>query len=450
MSTQGYMGSGGSHPSDLAEVVFHELRTRYSDSLQGDSACPSLEVLTSLFEAMYFASMDTEEGEPIRFHVAYLDPDVPDAHQATPPAARWTRVRFGESIPATLPNLVKLAMASDPRTSSLALYHDTDGRLFVWGLVDQGSRYYDYITHASDRSYERPGLFQANIIGIGRLSVDIGYERIAELWIDTLRSVPHDVLAEGPIRDSLHPGIRSFIDAVHSRLPEGVYERRPDRDASLTGEWLSSLSRLLLGVQHLFHGGAVLITPDASRRGLDTKYEILYPRLQSALQEAVLFRIREAHARERITEEYLERQADEIPVRLYREQLICSHQWEKHQTELDGTIRFISLLSRVDGLILMDGNLAVHGFGVMIGAGEDPSEVYIAGDSRATQSELRGLDPDHYGSRHRSMMRYCAHNPGSVGFVISQDGAVRAMTGVRGQVVLWENIRLRRLQYLTR
>ena len=47
-------------------------------------------------------------------------------------------------------------------------------------------------------------------------------------------------------------------------------------------------------------------------------------------------------------------------------------------------------------------------------------------------------------------MRYCSHNPGSVGFVISQDGAVRAMTQVCGRVVMWENLRLRRLQYLTR
>ena len=86
----------------------------------------------------------------------------------------------------------------------------------------------------------------------------------------------------------------------------------------------------------------------------------------------------------------------------------------------------------------------------MVGAGKDPSEVYVAGDGYATQSELRGLDPNHYGSRHRSMMRYCSHNPGSVGFVISQDGAVRAMTQVRGRVVMWENLRLRRLQYVTR
>jgi hypothetical protein len=59
-----------SRPSDLAQEVFHELQRRYADSLEVDAACPSLEVLTDLFEAMYFASMSTEEGESIRFHAS--------------------------------------------------------------------------------------------------------------------------------------------------------------------------------------------------------------------------------------------------------------------------------------------------------------------------------------------------------------------------------------------
>jgi hypothetical protein len=38
------------------------------------------------------------------------------------------------------------------------------------------------------------------------------------------------------------------------------------------------------------------------------------------------------------------------------------------------------------------------------------------------------------------MMRYCAQTPGSVGFVISQDGDVRAITLVKGRLVMWESI----------
>jgi hypothetical protein len=40
------------------------------------------------------------------------------------------------------------------------------------------------------------------------------------------------------------------------------------------------------------------------------------------------------------------------------------------------------------------------------------------------------------------MMRYCYKHPGSVGFVVSQDGDVRALTRVGEAVIMWDNIRL--------
>jgi len=48
------------------------------------------------------------------------------------------------------------------------------------------------------------------------------------------------------------------------------------------------------------------------------------------------------------------------------------------------------------------------------------------------------------------MMRYCAKFPGSVGFVISQDGDVRVMTSVDGRLVIWENIQLQLPKFVSR
>jgi hypothetical protein len=38
------------------------------------------------------------------------------------------------------------------------------------------------------------------------------------------------------------------------------------------------------------------------------------------------------------------------------------------------------------------------------------------------------------------MMRYCNEHPGSLGFVISQDGDIRATMRHDGRLILWENI----------
>ena len=43
------------------------------------------------------------------------------------------------------------------------------------------------------------------------------------------------------------------------------------------------------------------------------------------------------------------------------------------------------------------------------------------------------------------MMRYCNAYPGSVGFVISQDGDIRGMTKVGDSLVIWDGVTLERI-----
>jgi hypothetical protein len=87
--------------------------------------------------------------------------------------------------------------------------------------------------------------------------------------------------------------------------------------------------------------------------------------------------------------------------------------------------------------------LDVEGFGAEIVFNQIPSEVMIATNPAGTRRGLRKADYNHFGTRHRSMMRYCARVPGSVGFVVSQDGDVRIMTAHKKRVVIWENVRLK-------
>jgi hypothetical protein len=90
----------------------------------------------------------------------------------------------------------------------------------------------------------------------------------------------------------------------------------------------------------------------------------------------------------------------------------------------------------------MDGGLEVKGFGVEITAREEPKVVLAAGDATASADLCRPVDFTHYGLRHRSMMRYCDRTPGSVGFVVSQDGTIRALAKDGERLVLWDTIQL--------
>jgi hypothetical protein len=117
-------------PSDLARIV-------HTDLMRGHRLHPTLSVLSQLFQILYWASLKTEESQPVCCHFIYLNPDKPDPN---PPQRirkdRWICVPFGEQIPFTVPNLVKIARASDPHTSSFAVYCDKNKHLYIWGLID--------------------------------------------------------------------------------------------------------------------------------------------------------------------------------------------------------------------------------------------------------------------------------------------------------------------------
>jgi hypothetical protein len=400
---------------------------------------------------MYFASLKTEESKPVLFHVAYVDPQKPGPK---PPKTtvhdRWRCVRLSPPIALNSTNLLKIAPASDPRTSSFAVHHDPDGRLTVWGLIDQGNSYHDYVNFDSESGPERPGLFQASITGIGHLVAYIGYEKIAELKINKLVRTAIDVFQSGKIRDVLETAIQSLLQSLQVGWPDEFPPDSADWKQYVTETWLSALRRILLRVQGIRHGGAFLMTPDQTDQGLLVKHKIAYDRLRTALQRHSVATAQRMIASEIIGDEYMEKDVEDMPIALHVDEWIAGYDLEEIRTELGGVIWFISLLTRVDGLVLLNQNLEVQGFGVEITVREEPREIYAAGDAWASDSLLKRVDYQLYGTRHRSMMRYCDKFPGSVGLVISQDGDVRVMTKVDGRLVVWENIQLQLPKFVSR
>jgi hypothetical protein len=192
------------------------------------------------------------------------------------------------------------------------------------------------------------------------------------------------------------------------------------------------------------------MTSDESHKGLLVKHKMTYNRLRTALQRQSDATAQQLIAGGIITDEYMEKDAEEMPVGLYLDEVVAGYDLEEIQNELRGIIWFTSLLTRVDGLVLLNPILEFQGFGVEITESEEPTEIYAAGDAYASDSLLKKVDYQHYGTRHRSMMRYCAKHPGSVGFVISQDGDVGVMTKVGERLVVWENIQLQLPEFVRR
>lgn len=102
------------------------------------------------------------------------------------------------------------------------------------------------------------------------------------------------------------------------------------------------------------------------------------------------------------------------------------HQWKWHREKLFITAKALAGLSCVDGCVVVDGDLAVLGFGGEIRV----DEAKASSAPRSLRNIKTGeLTPEDellsFGTRHRSAYRLCKVHPGTIAFVISQDGDLR-------------------------
>jgi hypothetical protein len=143
-----------------------------------------------------------------------------------------------------------------------------------------------------------------------------------------------------------------------------------------------------------------------------------------------------------ISAEYLEPNDDFVPTTLYLNENISEFEKIDTRNELKGAIRFLASLSSIDGCVLLTTDLIVKGFGVVIKVTESPEWIYISKTAKINLNKLTKVHPDSFGTRHRSMFAYCWKNTSAIGFVVSQDGDVRAISKIGDKLIMWENINI--------
>jgi hypothetical protein len=402
-----------------------------------------MKLLQKLIETAFYASMKSEESRRIICTLAFVDAKNPAG--TNPPKIRPQRRSydaFEHLIPFDIRNLVKLSQATPPWASCIAVCGMND-RLFICGLFDQEVRYRNSLNREEGDRFDRPGIFQLEITGVGSFAIHDDSCLVATVNQNALVRTFHDVFRRVPIAKLLSRLSSKHRATVRQLLLEDdVAAPMWLWSSDLEDLWTRTLSRILIGVKRSGHGGVVLLMPNESVKNLKIKYKINYAKLEKIIPKHIASGVRGQNSREIIHETFLGAQKNEIPARLHVAEIIAGHDSEDSVKGELGCVSFIASLARVDGCVLLSSGLDVRGFGVEITCRNDPPNVFTAGDERASKSKLRKLDFAHFGTRHRSMMRYCYSNPGSVGFIISQDGDVRAVTRLGSKLVLWENIRL--------
>jgi hypothetical protein len=423
------MGRTTRYPYHLAKLVAERLHSEHGEA-------PPEAVLARLLETLYFASLKTDEGRRVLCTVDYVDPRQPDAEQTR--ADRWSYARFDRTLSFDVRSLAKVARAADPEVSSLAVFSDRQHRLFIWAMVDQEPRYGEAIALDAPAQLERPGLFQATIVGPGNISVYHHGVLVGSLVQNALVQEYHNVLWSGPVhtilQDHLHWSLSHRHDCqigLRLHAPQETASAPPAKpepsdlgllNNGLLLRWINAVCRILVNIQHYRHGGGLLIVPHESPEGLNINYRLRYDRLLAAVAGLVRYQWASAH------------EAAPDDVRSFYRGL------DEHRKEVLGAIRFIASLASVDGVVLLDRSLGVRGFGVELRTDNPLSSVFLAGDAAGSLDLLREVELTHFGTRHRAMMRFCHEREAALGFVVSQDGEIQAMTRIGQRLLMWENI----------
>ncbi|NLF71092.1 MAG: hypothetical protein GX575_18840 [Candidatus Anammoximicrobium sp.] len=422
------------YPFDLARLVAVHVEQSLGRSLDET-------VLVRLFEVLYFASLRTDEGRQTLCTVNFVDAADPVGGESPSSIAnRWTAFPFAHPLPLDIRAVTKLARAADPEVASLNVFADADGELYIWGMVDQEPRQGDQLVLSPGADVHRPGLFQATINGSGSICVYRNGALLGNLAQDVLVEALYDVLWSGPVHALLADHLRSYVNETHPHLVAECGSPHPAwLERELLLRWLNSLSRILVNIQQYRHGGGLVIVPRADFDRSNVKYRIQYDRLSSAVVGLVRTHLQRSQSMRAL----MEAAQGEGPGNLYASlaALRDMHvEVEQRKEEVLGCLRWIAGLSCVDGVVLLDKQLTVHGFGVELRADSTLAEVYMAGDAEAKPSRLRRVEITQFGTRHRAMMRYCFERLGSLGFAISQDGGIQAMMRIGDQLIAWENI----------
>ena len=384
--------------------------------------------------------METEEGSFVECSVTFADPQRPDPNP--PRLVRPMRPKFNkfkDAIPLNVANLVKLAKAVDPWSSSLAIYGDRNAEPYVWGILDQIVHANTFRVGEGDSAISAPGQFTILIEGPGHLSAFHDSDLLGSLRRNELSTPPLDVFHRGPINTAIERISRPLERALEKPLlTKGVVSTTLSK---MSDHYLEVIRRIIIGIRRYRHGGAIIIDPKLGATGeeedLSFKYRFEYDRFPAALIELLKldWQATALHV------DSVNMTNDKMPLRRHLSENIVNYDLDDRRDEVTGAVRLIASLSRVDGAIVLQSDLAVRGFGAEITRKTDPRIVMLAKNEAGDLAMAEPLEPKHYGTRHRSMMRYCNAHPAAIGIVVSQDGDVRMLKKHRSRLIFWDNVK---------
>ncbi len=418
-------------PEAVAELISKRWTDSASSATSHPSAQPSQSVLTALLNNCFFASLKREEDRTTEFDLALCLPsDLPD------PAFRFSNfVKFFNLISfdhreLSVDELVRLAPACNPeKTVILTGYDSKTDDLYLWGVVDVGSRSSATVTHGC---LTELGI---RVSSLGEMKVSLHGGLLCTYKDGKILYPERKLINTGRIYDFFRP---TSLDLCHDVKVAAGQEAgaEPDdgRDYRAMA-YLFALQELVERMQRLKHGGCILIVPEEQSDEKFSNLTVKYPcrcrdqtvwnclRGKWILHDQFFAALDKARAGECNAEEVQSLQSQREDV-------------ERGLTDsLDTLVRFTA----VDGALLITRKFEVLGFGAVVQLPSTaPYAVRKCEDREGTRAADIGIEL--FGTRHRSAFQFCYDCAPSVAIVVSQDGGVKMVMRVDDAIYFWENL----------
>ena len=229
-----------------------------------------------------------------------------------------------------------------------------------------------FLVRESDAGLDTPGLFQAVVQGPMDITIYRGYNFIARLNQASVISQQKDVFGYGPVSRKIMRDVPQFQRDVAKSLRMSLARCLEFWDEEENR--LGTLCRILVSIQRYRHGGGVLFS--RTTKDLNLKYAIKYNRLSRALRRLAMNQVRFNMSSRFIHEDYLDENEDSLPMDLYLDSAISEDDLRDVEAEVTGCVRFVSALSCVNGLVHLQPDFTVDGFGAEINASRGSTESF--------------------------------------------------------------------------
>lgn len=428
------------YPHDLIK----EIKGRWNTKFWAGEKVPNLpkdELLTTILDVAYIASLMTEEARRIRFQLVYISPE--EAQKSTQISNK--PIRFCPPRPFTASEVLRIAPAGDPTMTMLAIFESEklgircDTALAIWGLIDIGSEYWKCIRGEVPAALSPPNCFTVAVIEPGHIVISRLGNVFLRLKQGRISGESIDIFSSGPINGYLSAASKALYQDATKRLKLEKYSEEADENDYAFGKYFDFLENILLKTQEKRHGGTFIIIPDALNAEdsrLKDRIRIKYV-CEGVSSWNILVKELCSHKQYFGLEEQL-RKKKNLSVEKYQQLETFRYSLESAQQDLADKASLYASLTSVDGVVLLTDRYRLIGFGGEVIATSSVEIAEICYDSDGNKRRTQTID--NFGMRHRSALRFCSSYEDSIAFVISQDGQVRAVKRCGSQVLIWDDV----------